>query len=58
MTCVYIYRLASDKIEQPFCLDDYNDYRTAVDKVREASGIEISRNDFDHLLWYYHKGRL
>ncbi len=39
-------------------LDDYKQYRTAVDKIREASGVEISRNGFDHLLWYYHKGRI
>ena len=46
------------KIEQNYNLSDYKDYRTAVDRIREASGIEISRNGFDHLLWYYHKGRL
>ncbi|MBR6150213.1 MAG: hypothetical protein IKQ25_02935 [Lachnospiraceae bacterium] len=38
-------------------LDDYAQYREAVDAIREASGVEISRNGFDHLLWYYHKGR-
>lgn len=45
-------------IDQRFELSDYRDYRMAVDMIREASGIEISRNGFDHLLWYYHKGRL
>ncbi len=44
-------------IEQ-FNLDNYRDYRMAVDGIRDVSGIEISRNGFDHLLWYYHKGRL
>ena len=39
-------------------LNDYRSYRMAVDRVRTASGIEISRNGLDHLLWYYHKGRL
>lgn len=38
--------------------NDYKSYRTAVDDIREASKIEISRNGLDHLLWYYHKGRL
>ncbi len=39
-------------------LSDYANYRKAVDRIREASGIEISRNGLDHLLWYYHKGRI
>ncbi len=45
-------------IKTKYDLDDYADYRKAVDAIRDASGIEISRNGFDHLLWYYHKGRL
>ena len=44
-------------IEQEYDLRDYRNYRMAVDAVRKASGVEISRNGFDHLLWYYHKGR-
>lgn len=46
------------QIKQDYDLCDYREYRTAVDTIRKASGIEISRNRFDHLLWYYHKGRL
>ena len=46
------------EINQSFDLSDYHDYRMAVDAIRKASGISISRNGFDHLLWYYHKGRL
>ncbi len=46
------------KIEEEYNLEDYADYRKAVDAIRSASGVEISRNGFDHLLWYYHKGRL
>mgnify|MGYP001253903765 CR=1 FL=1 len=50
------------QIDEYFDLSKYEDYRHAVDKIRMASGmasgIEISRNGFDHLLWYYHKGRL
>ena len=46
------------KLERNYDLSEYKDYRMAVDAIREASGIEISRNGFDHLLWYYHKGRL
>lgn len=39
-------------------LNEYKQYRQAIDDIRIASGIEISRNGLDHLLWYYHKGRL
>lgn len=46
------------EIEEKYDLSDYGQYRMAVDRIRQASGIEISRNGFDHLLWYYHKGRL
>lgn len=46
------------QIEHEYDLNDYKDYRMAVDSIRKASGISISRNGFDHLLWYYHKGRL
>lgn len=44
-------------IRQDFDLADYKQYRQAIDMIRDASGIEISRNGLDHLLWYYHKGR-
>lgn len=46
------------KIEKKYDLSDYKEYREAVDLIRRASGVEISRNGFDHLLWYYHKGRI
>lgn len=46
------------QITDDYDLYDYAEYRIAVDAVRKASGIAISRNGFDHLLWYYHKGRL
>ena len=45
-------------IDQCYNLNDYKEYRMAVDKIREECKTEISRNGFDHLLWYYHKGRL
>ena len=35
---------------------DYVEYSRAIDAVIEASGNEISRNGFDHLVWYYFKG--
>lgn len=46
------------KIDEKYDLEDYKQYSEAVDKVRQSSEIEISRNGFDHLLWYYHKGRI
>lgn len=50
------------KIREQYDLKDYGHYRNAVDAIRKKSGIEtgteISRNGFDHLLWYYHKGRM
>lgn len=41
-----------------FDLNHYSQYRKAVDAIRQASNIPISRNGFDHLLWYFHKGRM
>lgn len=42
-------------------LKDYGVFRKAIDDVREAAAKknseEISRRGFDHLLWYFHKGR-
>lgn len=37
----------------------YKTYSDVIDRIRKAvreNGQEISRNGFDHLLWYYHKG--
>ena len=39
-------------------LDNYADYRKAVNDIIAAANARISRNGFDHLLWYYFKGRL
>ncbi len=41
-------------------LDNYYDYCACIDKIIEGAQLKekdkISRNGFDHLLWYYHKG--
>ena len=37
-------------IDEDYDLNDYGDYRRAVDAIRNASETEISRNGFDHLL--------
>ena len=39
-------------------LDDYAEYRKTVDDIIRVAGAQISRNGFDHLLWYYFKGRI
>lgn len=43
-------------------LKDYEVYRDVINSIREkvastTNTTPISRNGFDHLLWYYHKGR-
>ena len=58
MKTVLPWYLEYYSIDQHYDLNDYKDYRKAVDKIRGVCGIEISRNGFDHLLWYFHKGRL
>lgn len=39
-------------------LEDYAFYRNVVDDIIAKSKSNISRNGFDHILWYYFKGRL
>ena len=34
----------------------YQDYSAIIGEIIKNSGNQISRNGFDHLLWYYHKG--
>ena len=36
---------------------DYRNYSEAIDAIIEASKFQISRNGFDHLVWYYFKGK-
>lgn len=42
-------------------LRDYVEYSRVIDAIRSTvskeTGYELSRNGFDHLLWYFHKGR-
>lgn len=43
---------------------DYENYQKIIDKIRGSAAKKakqnepISRNGFDHLLWYYYKGKL
>jgi hypothetical protein len=42
----------------------YKKYQEIIGKIikcaakKENDGIEVSRNGFDHLLWYYYKGKI
>ena len=36
-------------------LENYEVYSQKIDEIISKSGGAISRNGFDHLLWYYHK---
>lgn len=40
------------------CDSDYAKYQETIDAIIKASGGHVSRNGFDHLLWYYFKGRI
>ncbi|MDY6246878.1 MAG: hypothetical protein SPL83_06495 [Succinivibrio sp.] len=51
-----------EKLKEDYLKEDYSVYREVIDLIRKkAASITntppISRNGFDHLLWYYHKGR-
>lgn len=39
-------------------LKDYKNYSDLIERILQESGNQISKNGFDHLLWYYYKGRL
>ena len=51
--------LAYYKLNDKFQIKDkdYEGYSKAIDAIIEASGSKISRNGFDHLIWYYFKGK-
>jgi len=35
----------------------YSEYISVIDQIIQKSGDEISRNGFDHLVWYFHKAK-
>lgn len=53
------YNIKFDKKE---IRKSYKTYLDIIDKIREKAnqeyGERISRNGFDHLIWYFHKGRI
>ena len=48
------YNIQFDKND----LENYAKYSEIIEKVIKESKSQISKNGFDHLLWYYFKGRL
>ena len=38
-------------------LKDYAKFINIIDQIIEKSDREVSRNGFDHLIWYYYKGK-
>lgn len=51
------YKNEYSKIKNVLDKIDYKLYQSVVDTVIKASESDISRNGFDHLLWYYFKGK-
>lgn len=57
----YIKRYLNEDVDSKEYENDYCLYMRYIDRIRNEAEklykIKISRNGFDHLLWYYHKGR-
>jgi len=57
----YIQRYLDVDIKKEQYENNYNQYIKYIDDIRNKAeklyGKRISRNGFDHLLWYYHKGK-
>lgn len=51
------YYMEMYDVDNSESLTDYSFYRKVIDSIRGKTKDKISRNGFDHLLWYYHKGR-
>lgn len=56
------YYIEKYEVEYKGNLENYSVYREVIDSIRKKAAsttntTPISRNGFDHLLWYYHKGR-
>lgn len=51
------YYMEMYDVDNSDSLTDYSFYRKVIDSIRGKTKDKISRNGFDHLLWYYHKGR-
>ena len=58
----YWSRFDVGELEKPSGKYNYQEYSDVIDEIRDKNKQNtqylISRNGLDHLLWYYHKGRL
>ncbi len=58
---LYVKKYLNEDVSEDVFAKKYDVYINYIDRIRKAAAIEygkeISRNGFDHLLWYYHKGR-
>ena len=58
---LYIKRYLNEDIKQKEYINDYLKFSNYIDRIIDSAkkehGNKISRNGFDHLIWYYHKGR-
>lgn len=59
---IYIKEYLGKDIKEDVYKNNYLKYIGYIDKIRKNASIRynekiISRNGFDHLVWYYHKGR-
>lgn len=61
ISSVLPYYMEMYQVDNSESLKDYSYYCKVIDLIREKATPKnktpISRNGFDHLLWYYHKGR-
>ena len=54
---MYIDKYLQKKVRKSYFLN-YPDYIKVIDEIIAKAGGKISRNGFDHILWYYYKGKL
>lgn len=58
---IYYKLYLNEKISVKDYENNYSNYISYIDGIRDKAskkyGHKISRNGFDHLIWYYHKGR-
>lgn len=53
-----MYNINFDKNEFKVYENYYKYVGDIIERVKNKTGEEISRNGFDHLIWYYYKGRI
>ena len=58
---LYIKRYLNEDVKPKEYINNYLKFSNYIDRIIDSAkkehGNKISRNGFDHLIWYYHKGR-